>query len=50
MTIGVLGGLLSPAWVAFHGPLPRAAPERRWRVLVAAVLATNWIYLAARGV
>jgi len=50
LTFGVLGGLLSPAWVALRGPLPSAAPERRWRLLVGAALVTNWIYLAARGV
>ena len=50
LTFGVLGGLLAPAWVAVRGPLPRVAPERRWRWLIAAVLAGNWIYVAARGV
>lgn len=50
LTLGVLGGLLAPAWVAVRGPLPRVTPERRWRWLVAAVLAGNWIYVAARGV
>ena len=49
MTFGVLGGLLSPAWVAVGGPLPRMTAQRRWRWLVAAVLAANWVYLVARG-
>jgi hypothetical protein len=50
MAFGVLGGLLSPAWVAVGAPLPRVKAERRWRWLVAAALAANWIYLIVRGV
>ncbi|HZM84870.1 MAG TPA: DUF2752 domain-containing protein [Candidatus Limnocylindrales bacterium] len=48
--MGVVGGLLSPAWVALSGPIPIVTPRRAARIAVIAVLALNWVYLVIRRV
>jgi hypothetical protein len=48
--LGVLGGLLAPAWVVLRGPLPVLARGRRARIALAAMLAVNWAYLVVRQV
>lgn len=47
---GLLGGLLAPVWILFHGPVPRelSSPPVVWRVLAACALLSNWAYLVAR--
>jgi hypothetical protein len=50
MAFGVAGGLAAPLWVGAGMPTPVLDPGRRLRVLIAATLAINWIYLVVRGV
>ena len=50
LAVGVIGGLLAPAWVVLSGPVPIARPARATRIAVIATLAINWVYLVIHRV
>jgi hypothetical protein len=50
LSVGLAGGPIAPAWVFLKGPLPVWRPGVWARVLIAAALAGNWIYLVLRHV
>jgi len=50
LVAGMVGGLVAPVWVIAGAPIPEVAHRRALRLLIVALLASNWIYLVARGV
>lgn len=50
LSLGLVGGPVAPAWVLLRGPLPIWRPGLGTRVLLAAAIAGNWLYLVLRRI